>query len=39
VRIEVVFEIDELADPVSLTYAPGLGQFGPFGEKVRFEFR
>ena len=39
VRIEVVFEIDELADPTSLTYAPGFAQFSPFGEKVRFEFR
>jgi hypothetical protein len=39
VRIVVVFEIDELAGPASLTYAPGFAQFGPFGEKVRFEFR
>lgn len=39
VRIEVTFEIDADADPASLTYTPGFGQFGPFGEKVRFEFR
>ena len=39
VHITVIFEIDEGADPVSLTYAPGFAQFGPFGEKVRFEFR
>jgi hypothetical protein len=38
VRLVVVFEIDESADPASLTYSPGFARFGPIGERVRFEF-
>jgi hypothetical protein len=39
VRLVVVFEIDESAEPVSLTYAPGLAAYVSIGERVRFEFR
>jgi hypothetical protein len=37
-EVVVVFEIDESAEPVSLTYAPGFAAYLPIGEKVRFEF-
>jgi hypothetical protein len=39
VVVGVVFELQEAADPASLTYSPGFAAYLPFGEKVRFEFR
>jgi len=39
VVVEVIFEVREAADPVSLTYSPGFAAYLPFGERVRFEFR
>ena len=37
-RLLVVFEIDALARPVSLTYSPGFAAFAPFGHRVRYVF-
>lgn len=40
VLTQVVFEIDDAVDPLSLTYSSaGPLAFGPIGEDVRFEFR
>jgi hypothetical protein len=39
ISLRVIFEIDDGAEPLSLTYAPGLAAYLPFGERVRFVFR
>jgi hypothetical protein len=38
-EVIVVFAIDSLEDPATLTYSPGFSAFLPFGERVRFVFR
>jgi hypothetical protein len=37
--VTVVFAVFSFEDPESLTYSPGIAEFLPFGERVRFEFR
>jgi hypothetical protein len=37
--VTVIFEVDALEDPSTLTYSPGFAAYVPFGDRVRFEFR